>query len=274
MSALRNVIKSVDNTDAKAAEIRENLKILMELAESKAQIFEDEIKLDLKTGKTTDDLTVPITKVVKTSIQYRATSSEKTSDILGEVSSSINDMISDHSASGIVAGISKIASTALNTIMGVGEGEEQVVKLYSVVADYPAIVRFDFAFWSRKIAAESMKKYCETALACVAYKSAVDITKLAFNDFLALYGPILNEGFGSDPSKMKEMILQSKEIYNMYTDGPKATFSTGSSIQSHSSKMRSLHKSGPGSSFDPAQLNSKKPAMIFSTIQRATVGNF
>ena len=46
MSALRDIITSVDNTDAKAAEIRENLKILMELAQSKAQIFEDEIKLD------------------------------------------------------------------------------------------------------------------------------------------------------------------------------------------------------------------------------------
>ena len=183
-------------------------------------------------------------------------------------------MISDHSASGIVTGISKIATTALNTIMGVGEGEEQAVKLYSVVADYPAIVRFDFAFWSRKIAAESMKKYCETALACVAYKSAVDITKLEFNDFLALYGPILNEGFGSDPSKMKEMIAQSKEIYNMFTDGPKAALSTGSSLQSHSGSMQSLHKLGSDNAFDLAQLNSKKPAMLFSTIQRATVGNF
>lgn len=274
MSTLRKVIASVDNSDAKAAEIRENLKILMELAESKAQIFEDEIKLDLKTGKTTDDLTVPITKVVKTSIQYRATSSGKASDVLGEVSSSINDMISDHSAGGIVTGISKIATTALNTIMGIGEGEEQVVKLYSVVADYPAIVRFDFAFWSRKIAAESMKKYCETALACVAYKSAVDITKLAFNDFLALYGPILNEGFGSDPSKMKEMIIQSKEIYKMYTDDPVTVSSSNAGVQSHSNSMHALHNFKLDSSFNPAQLGSRKPAMLFSTAQKATVGQF
>lgn len=33
----------------------------------------------------------------------------------------------------------------------------------------------------------------ENTLACVAVKSAVDISKLAFNDFLALYGPILKK---------------------------------------------------------------------------------
>lgn len=218
MGAIRDIIKTVDNTDAKAAEIRENLKILMSLAESKAQIFEDDIVIDLKTGKTVDNLTVPITKVVKKTIQYRATSSDKASDVFGEVSSAIKDMISDSSASGIVTGVAKIATNALNTIMGTGEGEEQVVKLYSVVTDYPAIVRFDFAFWARKIQAQSLKKYCETALACVAYKSAVDVTKLAFNDFLALYGPVLNEGFGSDPKKMMEMITKAKEVYAMYAD--------------------------------------------------------
>lgn len=217
MSTLRKIIDSVDASNEKAAEVRENLKILMELAESKAKIFEDEIKLDLKTGKTTDDLTVPITKVVKTSCHYRATTSGKASDVFGEVSAAIKDMISDSSAGGIVSGVAKVATSALNTIMGVGEGSEQTVKLYAVVTDYPAIVRFDFAFWCRKISAKSIKEYCENTLACVAYKSAVDVTKLAFNDFLALYGPILNAGFGSDPSKMKAMIQQAREVYKMYS---------------------------------------------------------
>ncbi|WP_416861321.1 hypothetical protein [Helicobacter ganmani] len=36
----------------------------------------------------------------------------------------------------------------------------------------------------------------ENSLACVAVKSAVDISKLAFNDFLSLYGQILKKAFG------------------------------------------------------------------------------
>lgn len=265
MSTLRKVIDSLDNSDEKAAEIRENLKILMELAESKSKIFEDEIKLDLKTGKTTDDLTVPITKVIKTSVQYRATSSNKQSDVLGEVSTAIQDMISDSSATGIVSGIAKIANSALSTIMGVGEGEEQVVKLYSVVTDYPAIVRFDFAFWSRKIAAQSMKQYCETALACVAYKSAVDVKKLEFNDFLALYGPVLNAGFGSDQSQMKEMIRQAKEVYGMYTDSPQMSLNAGR----HSGNAGNMKKD-----MQLVQNNVSPRGILLSPVQRARKGDF
>lgn len=265
MSALRKVIDSLDNTDAKAAEIRDNLKTLMELAESKAKIFEDEIQLDLKTGKTTDDLTVPITKVVKKNIQYRATSSDKQSDVLGEVSTAIEDMISDSSASGIVKGVAKIANSALSTIMGVGEGEEQVVKLYSVVTDYPAIVRFDFAFWSRKIVAKSMKQYCETVLACVAYKSAVDVKKLEFNDFLALYGPVLNAGFGSDQSRMMEMIKQAKEVYNMYTDNSSVALNAGGSSVRTGNMQKHMQ-------FVQNHVNPR--GILLSPVQRAKKGDF
>ncbi len=219
MSTIRDAIKKADNTPDVSAETKENLKIIMDLAESKAKIFEDQIVMDLKNGKTTDDLTVPITKVSRRVVDFRAVTS-KSSSVIDELQKAITGMVDDHSASGIVKGVASICNTALTTIMGVGAGEEQTVNLYSVVADYPAIVRFDFAFWGRKIAAKSLTTYCETALACVAYKSAVDVSKLAFNDFLSLYGPVLNAGFGSDRTKMKEMLKQAREIYALYLDDP------------------------------------------------------
>lgn len=43
----------------------------------------------------------------------------------------------------------------------------------------------------------------ENSLACVAVKSAVDISKLAFNDFLSLYGQILKKAFGDDEQEIK-----------------------------------------------------------------------
>lgn len=216
MGKLRDIIHSADNSQQVADEVRENLHILMSLAESKVQQFSDEIVIDLKNGKTTDDLTVPITKVTHKYMEARAITKDTTTDVLEEISKTINGVISDHSASGIVSGIASLAHNALNQVMGTGEGTEQEVRLYTVSADYPAIVRFDFAFWARSIQAESIKKHCETALACVMYKSAVDISKLAFNDFLTLYAPILNAGYGSDPSQMERMIDQSQKIYTRF----------------------------------------------------------
>ena len=218
MGAIRDIINTVDQSATVSTEIKENLDILMKLAESKAKNFEDDIILDLRTGKTTDSLTVPITMIARKEIEYRAITKSTTSDVIEEIGKSISGMINDPSASVIVGGIANIAGAALKTIMGTGEGTEQVARQYAVIADYPAIVRFDFAFWVRKIQAKSIKEHVETAMACVVYKSAVDVSKLAFNDFLTVYGQVLLSGFGSDKSEMKKMIQDSREIYILCRD--------------------------------------------------------
>lgn len=261
MSTLRNTIKKADSTPDVAADVKENLKILMDLAESKAKIFEDQIVIDLKTGKTTDDLTVAITKVVQKTSDFRAATSTS-SAVIDELQKAITGMIDDHSAGGVVKGIASICNTALNTIMGVGSGEEQTVKLYSVVADYPAIVRFDFAFWGRKIAAKSLSTYCETALSCVAYKSAVDVSKLSFNDFLTLYGPVLNAGFGGDRSKVTEMLKGAREIYDLYNDEPKKKVEGANDLFSEEMMLSRVE-----------QLRVPR-GIVYSDVVKATVGNF
>ena len=124
MGKLRDIIDSVDKSKEIADDVRENLHILMSLADSKLKLFQDEITIRLKSGKTTDDLEVPITKVVGTYAEARAVTVNSTTDVLGEVSKVINSMVSDHSAQGIISGIAEIANTALTTIMGTGKGTE------------------------------------------------------------------------------------------------------------------------------------------------------
>lgn len=97
---LRDIINSVDNSQQVADEVRENLHILMSLADSKVQQFSDEIVIDLKTGKTTDDLTVPITKVTHKYMEARAITKDSTTDVLEEISKTINGMISDFQSKG------------------------------------------------------------------------------------------------------------------------------------------------------------------------------
>lgn len=216
MGKLRDIINSADNSKEIADDVRENLHILMSLADSKLKQFQDEIVMDLKNGKTTDDLTVPITKSVGTYSEARAVTADSTTDVLGEVANVIDSMVSDHSAKGVIGGIAGIAHHALDTIMGTGEGTEQETRLYMVTPDYPAIVRYDFAFWARNIKAESIRKHCETALACVMYKSSVDVTKLTFNDFLTLYAPVLNAAFGDDQAELEHMITKAEDTYNRF----------------------------------------------------------
>lgn len=64
MAIARDFIKSIDSSDNIADEIKEALTLLIDMAQSKSDLFEQEIETDLKTGKTLDNLTVPITKVL------------------------------------------------------------------------------------------------------------------------------------------------------------------------------------------------------------------
>lgn len=106
--------------------------------------------------------------------------------------------------------------------MGAGKGEEMTKTMYVVVSEYPAIVRYDFAFWNRTIEAKGIMEKMQNALACVAVKSAVDISKLTFNDFLSLYGPILKKAFGSDEQKIKALLDEAKDIYSMLQNNSNA----------------------------------------------------
>jgi hypothetical protein len=214
MGQVRDIVNIANNTPAVTAEVKETLGLLMSLAEAKGNAYEEKINGDLKSGKMGDDLTVSITKIIKSHTEYRAVTKSGTTKIVDDVKTSLGSLFSGDGK--ILDGISGIINTSLTAIMGTGEGQESEVTSYSVVAEYPAIVRFDFAFWGRNIRAQSIKDHMENVFTCVAFKSAVDVSKLAFNDFLALYGPILKAAYSDDPTKLKEMIEQAKDIYSLF----------------------------------------------------------
>jgi hypothetical protein len=218
MGTIRDIVKSVDNTQGVSAEIKETLGLLMSLAEAKGNAYEGMIKQDLTTGKMGDSLTVSITKVIQSRTEFRAVTKSGTDKIVDEIKKSMGNLFSGDGK--ILEGISGIVNTALAAIMGTGEGQEAEIRTYSVVTEYPAIVRLDFAFWGRNIQAQSIKNHMENVFTCVAYKSAVDVSKLAFNDFLSLYGPVLRAAYGNDQTRLKEMIQQAKEVYSMFNIKP------------------------------------------------------
>lgn len=215
MGALRTIVKSADSSSQVEEEVKEALAMLVELAQEKAVAAEKDIKLDLQTGKTTDNLSVPITKTIQSKVEYRAITATS-SDIINDISASISEMFSGDA--GILKGISGIVNNAFTAITGAGEGQESEVRIYNVVTEYPAIVRFDFYFWGRNTKAKSIMTQVKSAFACVGLKSAVDMSKLDYNTFLSLYSPILRKAFGDDQQKLKEMINESKEVYNMFNE--------------------------------------------------------
>src|SRR5690349_16808218 len=219
MAVVRDVIKSLDNQPTVTAATKETLSLLMGLAQSKGEVYRQTIERDLITGKADgQSLTVAITKILDRRIEYRSFVKTQPTPIIDSIVASLSTMFSGDG--NILKSIGDVVQTMLNAIMGASQGDETEVEAYIVVADYPAIVRYDFAFWGRNVVSESITTYMENVFACVAYKSAVDVKKLAFNDFLALYGPVLVRAYGNDPTKLAELLKQAKDLYLMFRDEP------------------------------------------------------
>lgn len=215
MSVATDFIKSIDSSSEIADEIKEALDLLINTAQAKADLFEQEIESDLITGKTIDNLTIPVTKVLLKDIQCRAiTAQDPSPDITSIVTEDMSDMFSGDMS--IAKGICDIIVKSINTIVGTGLGTEMSRDFYLVAIEYPAIIRYDFKFWGRAIQAQALREQIHNAITSVVYKSAVDVDQLDFNTFLSVYAPILNDAYDKDIDKIKDALIQAKEVFNIY----------------------------------------------------------
>jgi hypothetical protein len=215
MSTIRDAINKCDSSKETEQIIKEQLETLAQLASAQNVIDANAIEMSLKDGKINDDLKIPITKVLGEYKETHVVTKEGPSDIVDKLAGSIGEFFNP-SAQGILTGVAGILSTAMTALMGAGEGTESKKNHYMVVVEYPAIIRFDFTMWVRNTRASGLMSHCKNAVSVVAYKSAVDLTKLDFATFVAIYAPIINSAFGSDPTKIKELIAESKDVYNMF----------------------------------------------------------
>ena len=212
MAFIRDAIKSCDNSDAIESLVKEQLETLIKLADNNTAIAKARIEGSLIDGKINDDLFVPISKVIEMHTEARAVTTEGNAEIIPKISESISKFFNPGKQE-ILDGISGILNSAFDALMGSGEGMEMKQDLYVVAVEYPAVIRLDFAIWVLNTKAEAIRKKCKSALSVVAYKSAVDIRKLDFSTFVALYSSLLSKCFGTNLKQVDELLDTAQNIY-------------------------------------------------------------
>lgn len=225
MGVLSEVVKSFDTSEDQKKEISETLDLLVELTKAKAdqykQTIEDSLNRARILGKSesTDSLFFPITSVKDSRVDYRCVAQNHPSDMIDKIADSISGMIQDSSAGNIVKGIASVINTALTPILGQSSGAEQYCATTSTFIEGKGIavniVRFDCIIWGRSVTATSIKEKIDVTLACVAYKSVVNVKQLTFDDFRAVYAPIVEES-GAD---VKTALQNAKEVYDILGGG-------------------------------------------------------
>ena len=157
-------------------DVQEQLDILISLAKSQTEIFQQRIEASLKDGKISDDLTVPITKVLAKQLESRAVYKEGSGDIVTKVTDAFKQLFNGNGQ--IADAVGSIISTGIDAILGAGEGTEKIVETYYVVVEYPALVRYDISCWGRNMKATGyLTSILTSAISYTAYKSAMRAAK-------------------------------------------------------------------------------------------------
>lgn len=226
MGVLAEVVSGFDQSQELEDGTAEALKMLVELTSSKADYFEKEMNERLNRGRilgkgdSADSLYYPISSVKSSKKEYRCiTSATPDTAAVDAVGKAVKDMIEVGTGSSIVEGVTKIFNTALEQLLGLSEGSEQYCCATATFIENKALAvvsRLDCIIWSRSLRTTALRERVKQTFACVAYKSVVDITQVSFNDFRAVYAPVLEAGNVTD---VKEAITEAKEIYNLLDGG-------------------------------------------------------
>jgi hypothetical protein len=220
MSFLKNAIDALDPAPDKKKELTLALQVLFELAEQKTILFRRDLENNLRTaGTTPDNQTIPITQILAWHNETRAYVKDDASKVAEVVLGAIKKFIGG-GTNEIIDGIGELASAALEGILGAGSGTQSEMHSYYIVVEGLSIVRMDISAWSRRIEASGITTKIENALAFQAVKSSVNVDAITFNTFLQAYKSQLDK-LKLPPDKLKEFIIQSKEIFDLLRDSNK-----------------------------------------------------
>lgn len=226
MGTLAEVVKQFDASDEQKEEITECLNLLMKLAKEKEGTCRREIEDSLSRGRilgkgnSANSLFYPISCIRDVRVEYRCITQNTTTDLVNEVTEAIGGIIDDHTGGGIVNGIASVISGDLEQLLEIADGEDQSCSVTTTFIDGEGgtanIVRLDCVIWAYSVKSESLKKKIDKVLVCVAYKSLADVSKIAFDDFIAMYTPIIQQ---MEKRLVMEEVKRARDMYSLLGGG-------------------------------------------------------
>lgn len=214
MAIVKKIIDEFDSSDELAQVQRELVEGLAKYAQSKADIFEIEIRESLRTAGKDDNKTIPVTSIVAAQTFVRAYTSKSGADIANIVNESLAAFVQGTSES-VLSGVGKLITKGLSVFLGESSASTGEESQYYVMTEGIAIVRVDTRAWYLNVSSKSVFEKMERVVAFVGVKSTVDLKSIDFNTFLYLYQRQLILA-GLDQQQLVKALTEAKEIYDLY----------------------------------------------------------
>jgi len=214
MAFIKDIINQFDDSSELAQTQRELIQTLGSMAKAKAEIFRAEIQDSIINAGGSGNLTIPVEAIIRTSIQTRAFASEDTQQITQAVTSIIKSFVKGGDES-VIEGVSGLIGILLDTFLGKASAETGETHEYYVLTRSLSIVRLDIKAWYQNVSAQSIRQKMERVCCFVGVLSAIDLSRLGFSSFLAIYENQLGET-DMTPDEIKQALKLARDIYDDY----------------------------------------------------------
>lgn len=210
MGILNDAIKAFDSSAENYSAAQEILTELTEAAEAQAVMYQNQILNSLRQGivlgekKETGALRIPISQISGIEKQCRYIGpNTNNAEIPNYIANAITNMIDDADSIGLVNGIAKLIYAVLAPILNVTDGQEKTCATTTAFVEgcglNVRLTRFDCIISAKSVQANTLQNNIKTIVTGVAVKSIIDARKLHFDDFRALYTPLLEFSDTLDP---------------------------------------------------------------------------
>lgn len=214
MATMKNLLDVLEQQSGTSEELYEKVQLLFRLCTERMDGFETKLKDFLKDSKSLTGFSFPVAGSADSQKQCRFVLPETDTYLMPHIQYCINDVFKGEISEAVRYDMALTVDHVLEQLMSIGKGNEQSAQGFSVAVEGAMnLVRVDYIIWCRRSAVGTMEKTVEYAVAYVAIKSNIDVSRINFNDFCCVYQKVLLNGLPEDlsVSEKSKLILEAVE---------------------------------------------------------------
>lgn len=187
MGSIGTVMQNIVGTGPLQQTQRELVSALQDLADAKAEAYNQQLDKLLQDAGTGQDKTVPVSSILRRNREVHAYSSTSQANILATVNQIANAFLK-HDGDSVIQAVTATLSTGLAAFLGTSSGQSRSYEEYFVYCDGTMIYRVDVFAWHQDVSATGLSQQLSSVAAFAYTLSTVDVSKITWPAFVGILG--------------------------------------------------------------------------------------
>lgn len=213
MATMKNLQDVLEQRSEFTEELNEKIHMLFGVCIETLDSLERQLKDFLQKSHTINGMSFPVSGSESPYRQYRFILPTTEIYLMPHIQYCVEGILNESTDKSVRYDTALTINKALEQLLAIEQGHEQYVQGYVVATEgVMNLIRVDYIVWCRRNSPGILEKEVKYAIGAVAVKSNIDVSKISFSDFCAVYQSILLDGLPKDLSVAEKAKLISEAI--------------------------------------------------------------